>query len=110
MREQLALPGRDLPESVAIVAMGATAASYLWEMGRLGTPRVKYDEIWTCNGGNGIASGGADGNPGLVYGGGGGGARRAPATSRNGGDGAQGYVRVTYEFDPPVRSFGYFLD
>jgi hypothetical protein len=50
MREQLALPNRDLPESVAIVAMGASAAAYLWEMGRLGTPRAKYDETWTCNG------------------------------------------------------------
>jgi hypothetical protein len=46
----LALPGRELPESVAIVAMGASAAAYLWEMGRLGTPRAKYDEVWTCNG------------------------------------------------------------
>jgi hypothetical protein len=44
------LPGRDLPESVAIVAMGASAAAYLWEMGRLGTPRARYDETWTCNG------------------------------------------------------------
>jgi hypothetical protein len=46
----LALPGRELPESVAIVAMGSSAAAYLWEMGRLGTPRAKYDEVWTCNG------------------------------------------------------------
>jgi hypothetical protein len=45
-----ALPNRPLPESVAIVAMGASAAAYLWEMGRLGTPRAKYDEVWTCNG------------------------------------------------------------
>lgn len=29
MRDQLALPGRDLPESVAIVAMGAYAAAFL---------------------------------------------------------------------------------
>jgi hypothetical protein len=49
-----ALPDRELPRSVAIVAMGASASSYLWEMGRLGDPREAYDETWTCNGFGGV--------------------------------------------------------
>jgi hypothetical protein len=53
----------------------------------------------TGDGGDGIvANGNADGNPGSIYGGGGGGGRKhgGGTATRAGGDGAQGFVRITY--------------
>lgn len=52
----------------------------------------------TQNGGNGGAglSSSSDGNPGNNYGGGGSGGKRTTVTSRTGGAGAQGYIRITY--------------
>lgn len=54
----------------------------------------------TGNGGAGIRNDNANGNEGKTYGGGGGGACRAGTISlfdRNGGTGAQGAIRITYE-------------
>jgi SAM-dependent methyltransferase len=47
--EDFALPGKPLPKSVAIIALGSSKRDYLAEAARLGDPHLVADEIWTIN-------------------------------------------------------------
>ena len=52
--ERFALPGRDLPESVAIVAMGRSAGEYLAQASKPGSRRRFVDETWVINAQGGV--------------------------------------------------------
>jgi hypothetical protein len=39
-----------MSKAIAIVAMGHSCSSYINEVSQLGTPKAKYDEVWTLNG------------------------------------------------------------
>lgn len=52
--ERFRLPGRPLPESVAIVAMGMSAGQYLAEASKPGDRRRFVDETWVVNAMGGV--------------------------------------------------------